>query len=290
MDLDSVLEEYSLTDFAAGIGGCQNQNPMHCCEYNVTVFDEKDEADLVIESGGRIVRIHHSSLNESRSNVLVQLCDLKVLQDDGWALRTLLARLRERRSEIFKDSVKNCLLDSLFCNARAFDGLRSSDALAPAWLKCAAFYLADAICLSNGSRPSPAHMLGDLRALGRSRINEKLAVVNACVGAERASPSLLKRMSISTMQLSDILEGNGHSKIIGRKCEHMIKRRPLTDCYFYLGYVGRGIMTASRDAIVGRAELIHGLKLALDLDNDKEKVADQCARLQKAASEVLATI
>lgn len=290
MDLADVLDEYSLTDFPVGIGGCHQQSPMECCEQNVTVFDEKEENDMVEEVDRCIIRIHHGSLNESRSNVLVQLCDMSIYRDTRFELGTLLSKLNERRGEIFNDSMKNSLLDSLFCNARAHDGLEANDMLAPAWLKCAAFYLADAICLSNGIRPSPTHMLKTLRGLDRNPINVKLAAVNSCLGIERATPELLERMANATSRLSDIVEDSGHSKIIWRKYSHMVGNRLIADCYFYLGYVARNIMVLSRNSILPDSEMAYILKVALDLENDVVKIAQQCTLLRGTANEILSSL
>ena len=213
MDISGLLEEYSLADFAAGLGGCQNSSPMQCCEYDIAVFDEKSEVDTILNYDGQIARIHHNSFNESRSRILAQLCDLRIISDKKMQLGTFLAKLNERRSEIFADAAKDCLLDSMFCNARALDA-ETEKALSLAWAKCAAFYLADAICLANMIRPSPAHMLGAIRRLETSRINEKIGFVASCIGMERASPVLLGRMAESAAGLSDAVEGNDHSKII----------------------------------------------------------------------------
>ncbi len=289
MDLESILEEYSLTDFAVGAGGCQNQSPLECCEHDITVFDGRVEGELVVEQDGNFVRVHHGSLNEYHSNILAQLCDLQILRDDRWEIRMLLSTLRERRGDLFRDSARNSLLDLLFCTARARHGLAAGDMLAPAWLKCAAFYLADAICFSNGIRPSPAHMLGALRKLDRDPISEKLAVVHSCIGIDRATPVLLERMSKSTMGLSDMVEGNGHSGIIGRKHDYMAGHQQIPDCYFYLGYTSRNIMVAAKDMMPSRPELAHVLRIALDLDGDTERALGQCRILRGAANEILAS-
>ena len=54
------------------------------------------------------------------------------------------------------------------------NALKNSDPFSSSWIKCAAYYLADAI--SSGKyviRPSPAHMLEHLRAFEKNKINEK---------------------------------------------------------------------------------------------------------------------
>ena len=76
MDIQKLLEKYSLTDFPVGLGGCQNEGISYdCCEYNVSVFDEKNEPNTIVEFENKLVSIHHCSLSETHSNVLVQLLD-----------------------------------------------------------------------------------------------------------------------------------------------------------------------------------------------------------------------
>jgi len=288
MDISGLLEEYSLTDFAVGLGGCQNSGPMQCCEYDIAVFDEKSEADTILNYDGGIARIHHNSFNEARSNILVHLCDLKIVSDKKMHLGTFLSKINERRSEIFADAAKNCLLDSMFCNARALDA-ETESALTLAWAKCAALYMADAICLANMVRPSPAHMLGAIRRLETSKINEKLGLVTSCMGMERTSPVLLRRMASSTAGLSDGIEGNDHSKIIRLKCDYMISASLLPDCYFYLCCINKEIMAASKDFIARDEKTTYILNVAFDLDTDDD-VAVQCSLLQAAARDILALL
>ena len=50
MDFQKILDTYSLGDFPAGLTGCRSDGTSHeFCEYDLTVFDERDELDTVIE-------------------------------------------------------------------------------------------------------------------------------------------------------------------------------------------------------------------------------------------------
>ena len=290
MDVEAVLEKYALADFAVGSGGCWNHDPMECCERDITVFDGRDEADLIAECSDGIIRVHHGTLNESRSAVLVQLCDLAVLRDDGWEIRMLLSRLDERRDALFRDSARDCLLDAMFCTSRARQGLASGDGLAPVWLKCAAFYLADAACLAHGARPSPAHMLGTLRRLRGDPAEGVLDLIHTCTGIGRATPTLLDRMSRSAAGLSDLTEGNGHSRIIAKKYRHMTENRQLADCHFYLGYVSRNLMVAAKESVRTRPSLGHILRVSMDVEADTGDQLAQCRSIRDAADGILSSM
>ncbi len=287
MDIPGLLERYSLTDFAAGLGGCRNGGgPYGCCEYDVFVFDERDEADTIVEYGGETAAIHHCSLSETRSGVLVRFSGMEIIRDDAWDLRMALARIGERRGQIYRDSMRDCLIDSLFCITKFREGAGRSDPLAPCWIKCAAIYLADAVLLDNMVRPSPAHFMREIRRLGAGKANA-FSAVNECMGMERASSVLLERMSKSTVGFSDMVEGNGNSGIICSKAGHLAGDSLFTDCYFYLGYMNRNNMVRIKDRMAAMPGLAHVLKVAMDTESDPSVMERQASMLYEAASAML---
>lgn len=290
MEYAKLLEHYSLNDFPVGLGGCHTEKPLPCCEHNITVFDDKKETDLVVEYEGNFVKIHHGSINESSSNVLIQLSNMRIVQDDQWELRMFLSKIKQKQTLLFKDAMKNSLFDALFCNAKAKESIKNNDNFAPCWIKSAAFYLADALAFYNKIRPSPTHFLYYLRKLTKNPVNEKLAIINECIGIERASPFLLDRMSKSTMGFSEMVEENEHSKIIRQKHDFLVKNSLISDCYFYLGYVNRNNLIKIKNSISKRPDLIHVLKVAFDIENDAAKLENQSKIIQKTANEILALV
>ena len=288
MDIFKFLKKFSLTDFPVGLGGCKNNGHTYeCCEYNITIFDNKFEEDSVIEFDNQIAKIHHGKLTETRSNVLTQYDNMKIILDDQWELRLLLSNINEKKEKIFKDNMKSCLIDSLFCVTKTKDGIKNSDPFASTWGKCAAYYIADAISIFNSTRPSPTHMLEFVREYKKNRINESFSLVNEVIGLERATPSLLQRMCKSTIGFSDMVEGNDHSKIIQTKHDYLVKNSLLADCYFYLGYINRNNVIKIKDTIHRKPELFHILKVSLDIENDPSKLEHHANLLHKTANDIL---
>lgn len=288
MDVKIFLEEQSLNNFPAGLGGCKAENKsFDCCEYNITIFDNKKDHDSIIEYENELVKIHHGFLSENNSNVLIQYNNMKILFDEQWELRMLLSKINEKKQAIFTDFAKSCLIDVLFCASKTKDGLQNSDPFASSWVKCGAFFLADAVSGFNSQRPSPTHMLEQIRALEKNRTNQSFSVVNDCIGIERATPSLLSRMCKSTIGFSDMVEKNNHSKIIQKKYDYLINNGLLSDCYFYLDYINRNNMIKIKDALQQNPELIHVLKVGFDIENDSSKIEQQANLLQKTANELL---
>jgi len=94
MDPKIFLEEQSLKNFPSGLGGCKSENQsFECCEYNITIFDNKTEDDLIIEYENELVKVHHGSLSETNSNVLIQYHNLQIILDEQWELRMLLSKI-----------------------------------------------------------------------------------------------------------------------------------------------------------------------------------------------------
>ena len=291
MDYKKILEDFSLTKFPVALGGCRKEgNNFCCCEYNITVFDEKNEKDRIIEVGNEFVKIHHGSLEESRHEILAQYDNLEILNDEQWELRIFLSKIKEKKEKIFKAYAKSCLIDAAVCATKTKDGLKNSDPFASSWIKCSAFFIADAICILNSKRPSPAHMLENLRHFEKNKINENFSIVNDSIGIERATPSLLSRMCKSTMGFSDMVEQNDHSKIIQKKNDYFLKNSLISDCYFYLDYTNRNNFIKIKDILHEKPELIHVLKVAFDVDNDQVKIGQQADVLHKTANDMITLI
>lgn len=290
MDPRTIPEILSLGDIPVGFGGCRNNgHGFECCEYNVTVFDG-NSSESVHEFSGDLVKVQHCSLSESNVAVLVQLEDISILQDEQWRLRMFLAQIKERREKILRSYAKTCLVDAGILASKARDAARENDPLAAAWVKCAAYFLSDALFSINSRRPSPAHMLEITRRLGKNDTNQTFSLVHQVLGLERASTSLLARMVKSTVGFSEMVEGAGNSKIIRRKCDYLVEHSLLADCYFYLGYVNRGNIMRIKNKVSKNSEYSHVLKVALDMESDHLVVEGQAGVLLERTNELLSGI
>ncbi len=215
---------------------------------------------------------------------------MEILNDEQWELRIFLSKIKEKKEKIFKTYTKSCLIDAAVCATKTKDGLKNSDPFASSWIKCSAFFIADAISILNSKRPSPAHMLENLRHFEKNKINENFSIVNDSIGIERATPSLLSRMCKSTMGFSEMVEQNDHSKIIQKKNDYFLKNSLISDCYFYLGYNKRNNFIKIKDILHEKPELIHVLKVAFDVDNDQVKIEQQADVLHKTANDMITLV
>jgi len=291
VDTKKLLEKLSFTEHPVALGGCRtNENSFDCCEYNITVFDDKNEKDSIIDFEDETIRIHHGSMKETKPNLLTQYNSMKILSDEKWELRIFLSQISDKKEKIFKTLAKSCIIDAAVCITKTKESLENSDSFSSCWIKCAAYYIADVIVLSNNKQPSPTHMLEHIRSFEKNKINEKFSLVNECIGIERATSSLLERMSKSTMGFSDMVEDNGHSRIIQKKHDYLVKNSLIPDCYFYLGYINRNNFIKIKDSLHRKPELIHVLKTAFDIENDMTKIEQQTNILEQTANDLLSIL
>ncbi len=289
LNLKNLLEKLSIKDCSVGMGGCHNQGLNYsCCEYDITIFDGKKQKESIIEYDNIFYHIYHGILEETSPDILIQYHNMKILLDEQWELNMLLSKIKEKKEKIFNAYIKNCLIEANICITKSKNDF-STDSFTSTWLKCAAYFLADAISAINFQRPSPTHMLNTLRELEKNKINKFISIIAESIGIERATTSLLSRMSESTMGFSDMIENNSHSKIILQKCSYMIDHSMFSDCYFYLCYINRNNFIKIKD-LHRRPELIHILKTAFDLENDSIKIESQANKLHNAVNSLLSSL
>jgi len=287
MDLKNLISKLLISHFPIGLGGCRSDNTnFECCEYNITVFDDK-KGESVNEIDGNMIKIHHGSFSEINSAILRQYENMQIISDEQWKLRMFLTEIKEKQTKISNSYYKSCLVDAGVYATKAKEGVTTSDPLASLWVKCSAYFLADAISLINFKRPSPIHMLESIRGFKKNTINKNFETVHQCLGIERASTSLLNRMLKSTIGFSDMVEANGHSKIIERKYNYLVQNSFLSDCYFYLGYTNRNNIIKIKDSLNRKLDFIHILRVALDIESDPLVVEQQASLLLKTINEIL---
>jgi len=252
---------------------------------NITIFDDKKQKESFLESDGTFYHIYHGMLQETSPDILLQYDGMTILLDEQWELRMLLSKIKEKKEQIFNAYIKNCLVEAGICITKTKNGL-NTDPYSSSWLKCAAYFLADAVSVLNFQRPSPVHMLKILRESNKNKINELISPITESIGIERATPSLLSRMLKSTIGFSDLIEDNSHSKIISQKYRYMVENSLFSDCYFYLGYINRNNFKKIQD-LHRKPELIHMLKTGFDLESDITKIESEATKLHKSTNYLL---
>jgi len=288
MKADEILRIIPSTTYPVGLGGCHaEQTNLDCCVHDITIFDQSDIPESVIEKDSQFFKIHHCTLTENRVEILIQLHHMQILHDEQWELKMFLAKIREKHESILKAFTKSSIIESQICLTKAKNVLDKSDPFVSSWIKSAGYFLVDAILSLNNYRPSPSHMLDILRNLKSNQINEMLPIVLDSLGLERATPSLLRRMSKSTVGLSDLVEKNNNSKIIQHKINCFLDKSLFSDCYFYIGYVNRNNFYRIKNSLDKFPEIIHILKTGFDLEYDNSAFETDIQSLHEVAQILL---
>lgn len=291
MDLKRFLADKNLQGLPAALTGCRvHGNSFDSCDHDVVIFDGKSQSNQIFSFENQFVNLHHHSIDDDRTDSLIRLDGMQIIMDDSWELGTLLSKIGEKRSKLFRDHAKNCLFDSLFCCEKCKQGLESSDVFYPCWQKCASYLLADAILALNQKTPGPSHMLELARQFEKNSTNEKISVIAQTLGIERATPSLLERMAKSTMGFSDMVEDNDQSKVIQNQHDYFVKNTMFSDCYFYLGYINKINFIKIKDSVSQRPDLIHILRVAFDLESDPALVSNHVRSVQEMCNDILSSV
>jgi hypothetical protein len=288
MNLKLFLDELSSNGHPIALGGCRAEKIHYdYCDYNIVIFDQKDDADSIIQIDDGYIQLHHGNLDETRIEILHNYQNLEVISDPKWELKIFLSKIKEKKESISKAYYKKCIIESQVCISRSKDSLKVSDPFSSCWIKCAAYFLVDAILILNDKQFFPVHTLDIIRNLKSSKSNDYLSLITECLGLERSTNSLLSRMLKSTQGFSDLIEKNNHSEIIKNKADFLIKNSLLSDCYFYLGNINRNNFYKIKDVLNKYPELIHILKIGFDLENDNIKTESQITILTKIISNLL---
>ena len=106
-----------------------------------------------------------------------------------------------------------------------------------------------------------------LRNLKQEKNNQFSEKIISETGIERATPSLLTRMSKSSCGFDDKIENNQNATIIEKKANYLIENSLLSDCYLYLTYQNKNNFYKIKNSLNINSDKIHVLKTAFDLTN-----------------------
>ena len=85
MNTKEILRIIPPTTYPVGLGGCYaEQTNLDCCVHDVTIFDQSDTYESVIEKDNKFIKIHHCALTENRVEILIQLQHMQILSDEQW--------------------------------------------------------------------------------------------------------------------------------------------------------------------------------------------------------------
>lgn len=283
VDLPAILEGMGLGAYPAGLVGCRSNGTNYAsCVHDLVVFDGSDSPPTVMRSGGMAVILYRGSLRESRASCLAGYLSMSIIRDESMELAPFLSGVVKNRDTLLTDLARNNLTEAILCAERAAMALEWSVDMGSCWQKCASLYLGDAILALNGHLPS-SHALAALRDIRDDHTG--VLASTGTLGMERASRTLLARMTESAAGLSDMV-GGVPPEIIRLKVGALLAGSKMPDCYRYLCGVSRGCLSVAGSVQIGK-DIEYAARVAFDAERDAILVRGNAARVRSEADRIL---
>ena len=283
MDLLAVLDGMGLGAYPAGLVGCRSDGTSYAsCSYDLVVFDGSHSPPTVTRSGDKAVILYRGSLREPRMSSLAGYLSMNIVRDESMELAPFLSGVVKNRDTLLTDLARDNLAEAILCAERATMALEWSADMGSCWQKCSSLYLGDAILALNGYLPS-SHALATLRNIRDNRTG--VLVSTGTLGMERASSTLLARMTESAAGLSGMVGGTP-PEIIRLKAGALLAESKIPDCYRYLCGVARNCLSVTGSVRAGE-DVEYAARLAFDAERDAILVRGNAARVRSEASRIL---
>ena len=238
--LDVITKMYS--NYSIALVGCRFEGINYeCCEYDLIILDAKEG---IVKVDDQYLEIHN--LSNNKMQMMLQLYNSKIIQDPS--LR-LVALKQSIDASILKMHAKNLLIDALL---DANDAEHASNPLETSFLlKRAAYRYMNALLELNMIKPSPLHILQQLKGL---EVDISLAL--ECLGTSQANSSSINRAL-------HILEDLPNYMLLKRKISYLYDRYRYVDCYIYITHLA--MLLADEHKISDNLRIL--LNLAIDDTN-----------------------
>lgn len=251
-----------------------------CCEYDLAVFGEDKQAQ-VVQLDGQAIELLYFPADPSIS--IVDLYQMRILRDSNkFALASAAKEMtQEKFRKALRASGRKSMVSSLFCQRMAHQA--SGSLVGHMWAKIAAYrFVAGAIALS-GKRPMPLHELEQTRQVeASSAVADGLGAALECIGLERATRPSISR---SMQALQELKSKDYDKELVMSKIEFLLGRQMLADCYFFIGRTAAENLAKRKDSFHNKYSKL--VQLALDLTSDVQQMEKSERSLFKAASAIL---
>ncbi len=282
--IDDVLSKYG--KYPIALTGCRAAgHSLQCCEYDFVIIVE-DQSNELLHVNDDYAEIHRMSPKLNPFSTALNLHKMQIINDPSWTLSSIKQQTDESVAKMFAWYSRNKTIDALFYANKSVQGA-SDSTVSSLWLKCAAYYYLEAALARSGARPMPTHMLAQLRNVEDNTVTEGIALASRCLGLERANKSSVTRCIEGTIGLNDKIKHDHTTQIVTKKAKFLYDSAMFTDCYFYLGYIARDVVTtiASNQKALKDYSLM--MSIAMDLTTDQSFVLKLSGELLEACNALL---
>ncbi len=232
---------------AALMIGCRTTEYFHeCCEYNVLLVGEKDEARIINDEQLGFIQIEYIEREEFlriSNKEVSNLINSEIIQDNYFTLSTKIEDIKEHKSQIIKHYINSTDIELTTNIQKANNAInRSSLNDAAYWTSLSTYNLIKLSIAQDKIIPNPSHLLNQLK---ERKIEHNIDQYYSLLDLENATKSSVERRLQALNNLYRLLStriiGNQElflrrMKLIENKIRWFIENKMITNAFVLLGY------------------------------------------------------
>lgn len=265
--VDRVLSLYE--GYPVALIGCRAAGRAHnCCEYDFAVINDRQTSDL-LGVNGDYAEVHIFPAPSDPFRAALMLQEMKIVSDPSLVMSSLKQKVEEVNAAALVRYAREKAVDGLFYANRSVESSSNSVLVSSLWLKCGAYCYLEAAIARSGARPMPAHMLAQLRSIESGADAGGIVLATSCLALERANKSSVLRCIEACTELNEKIRHDYTTKLVLRKARFLHDSAMYADCYFYLGYVTRDLLTGITSNQKVLRDHMQMISMAMDLTSDQ---------------------
>ena len=264
--------------YPAGIIGCRATNPemsLDCCEYDIAIFNKQSAGNRFIRVGNHglelitLAEISRTNVMKLHNMIIIQDDDSLSLSSSSLSSANNVSALQQHYLRVLRGLGKKSIINSLFYHETITKNIQKNSVLGAMWLKIAAYDFLEGILALSEIKPMPIHELNQIRkiTIERQDIAEGIKIALECVGLERATRSTISRSIEAICELNSM---EYDKELIKIKVNHLLEKGMVSDCYYYLGKMGRRCL-AYRDYKF-LSKYMKLIQISMDLTKDMQQL------------------
>ena len=274
--------------YPVGLIGCRSIKPEishDCCEYDLAIFNKHSSTSGTLKIGKYNIKLINLPALPNLKDPLI-LKDMILLRDDSnFVLSSAINGSNPKDYQRMLTAFgRRAMINCLFHCEKINNTIKTWPLLSSLWIKISAYDFLEGILALSGLKPMPIHELYQIRRLTilRQDIADAVLAALECIGVKRATRYVILRSFEAISQLNT----NAYDrKITYSKIEHLLNMGMMSDCYYYIGKIGRS-------SIVNRSEefyrkYIKLIQISMDLDNDMQRMEKMYTYIVKASKSAL---
>jgi hypothetical protein len=274
--------------YPVGLIGCRSIKPeisLDCCEYDLAIFNNHTSTNRTLKIGKYNVELINLPALPNLNDPLI-LKDMILLHDDSNFI--LSSAINDSNAKDYQSMLttfgRRAMINCLFHHEKINNTIKTQPLLSSMWIKISAYDFLEGILALSGLKPMPIHELYQIRHLTilRQDIADAVLAALECIGVKRATRYVILRSFEGISQLNS----NGYDiKIAYSKIEYLLEMGMMSDCYYYIGKLGRsGLVNRGKKFYTKYIKLI---QISMDLDNDIQRMEKMYKYIVKASKSAL---